>query len=128
MDRRAAGIFAGVPFGALMAAVFGFVLLAAVACGNGRAAGPPSVTPASPLTSHSASPATTDGQMVIRNMGNNGGGIVGLPGFVACMARHGVTEQNIVNEGEHGGPTDTGVVSALNACSTAIPTPLPRSR
>lgn len=31
------------PVGALMVAVFGFVVLAAVACGNGRAPVPPSL-------------------------------------------------------------------------------------
>ena len=44
------------------------------------------------------------------------------------MARHGIAEQNIVSEGEHGGPTQAEVVAALNACSTAIPTPPPGSR
>ena len=125
MDRRAAGTLAGVPFGALMVAVFGFVVLAAVACGNGPAAVPPPVTPGSPLTSHSASPATPYGQLVIRDVGNNGGG---PPGFLACMGRHGITEQNTVNADERGGPTHAEVLSALYACNTAVPAPLPRSR
>ena len=122
MDRRAAGTLAGVPFGALMAAVFGFVVLAAMACGNGRAAVPPVVGPGSPLTAHSTSPATPYGQIVIWNAGNDGGS----PGFVACLARHGIPEQNLVSQGEHS-PTPAEVVFALNACSTATPTPLPRS-
>ena len=44
------------------------------------------------------------------------------------MARHGSTEQNTVNAGERDGPTQAEVLSALYACSTAMPTPLPRSR
>ena len=44
------------------------------------------------------------------------------------MARHGITEQNTVNADERGGPTHAEVLSALYACSTAIPAAVPRSR
>ena len=44
------------------------------------------------------------------------------------MGRHGITEQNTVNAGERGGPTQAEVLSALYACSTAIPAAVPRSR
>ena len=131
MDRRAAGILAGVPFGARMAAVFGFVVLAVVACGNPPAAVSPSVTPGSPLSYHSASPASRasspSSQLVIQGLGHDGGGIdIGgihldrapVPGFFGCLARHGVTVASLRSQGRHR-PT-SAEISALTACSTPI--------
>jgi hypothetical protein len=131
VDRRAAGILAGVPFGARMAAVLGFVVLAVVACGNAPVAVSPSVTPGSPLSFHSASPASRasspGSQIVIQGLGNDGGGIDigGIhmdrapgPGFFGCLARHGVTMTNLRNQGKHR-PTPAEI-SAFTACSTPI--------
>ena len=131
MDRRAAGVLAGVPFGPRMAAVFGLVVLAVVACGNAPATVSPSVTPGPPLSYHSASPASRapspSSQPVIQGLGHDGGGIdIGgihldrapVPGFFGCLARHGVTMTNLSSQGKHR-PTPADM-SAFTACSTPI--------